>query len=141
VALETRFLVDKSAIARLHMEAVDAVLKPLLDRRRLATCAVVDLEVLFSARSFAEYDSWLSHRRAFYFNLPITEEIGDRAMEVQSKLAKRSKHRGCGTQDLLIAACAEVYRVPLLHYDRDFDLIASVAGQTTQWVVPRGEVP
>jgi predicted nucleic acid-binding protein len=72
---------------------------------------------------------------------PITEEVGERAVAVQSSLAKRSQHRGCGTQDLLIAACAEIHRVPLLHYDGNFDLIASVTGQTTQWAVPRGEVP
>jgi len=27
----------------------------------------------------------------------------------------------------------------VLHYDSDFDLIAEVTGQRTQWVVPAGE--
>ena len=43
--------------------------------------------------------------------------------------------------DLLIAAVAERERVTLLHYDRDFDLIAHITGQAMQWVVPRGTVP
>ena len=29
----------------------------------------------------------------------------------------------------------------VLHYDRDFDLIASVTGQDVEWIVPRGAVP
>ena len=141
MALGPRFLVDKSALARIHVKAVESVLQPLLKRRRLVTCAVVDLEVFYSARSPAEYEELVRHRRQSYFNLPMTQEIAERAMEVQARLVKRSQHRGCGTQDLLIAACAEAHGVPLLHYDKHFDLIASVTGQTTHWVVPRGEVP
>jgi Arc/MetJ family transcription regulator len=36
---------------------------------------------------------------------------------------------------------AERHRVTLLHYDTDFDLIAKVSGQDTQWVVPQGSLP
>ena len=32
------------------------------------------------------------------------------------------------------------HQVTVLHYDTDFDLIATVTGQPTQWVVPRGSV-
>jgi predicted nucleic acid-binding protein len=102
---------------------------------------VIDLEVLYSARSPDDYQARLTELRTDYVNLPITPEICARAVEVQSKLAVRSKHRGCGVPDLLIAACAEAYRVPLLHYDSDFELIASVTGQAVKWVVPRGTVP
>lgn len=101
---------------------------------------MIDLEVLYSARSPTEYEILLAERRAKYANLPITPQICARAVEVQAKLARRSQHRGCGTSDLLIAACAEAYWVPVLHYDRDFDLIASITGQPVQWVVPPGSV-
>lgn len=40
--------------------------------------------------------------------------------------------------DLLIAATAERHRVTLLHYDHEYDLIATVTRQPTEWVVPRG---
>lgn len=43
--------------------------------------------------------------------------------------------------DLIIAAVAERHRVTVLHYDADYDLIAEITGQPTQWVVPRGSVP
>ena len=42
--------------------------------------------------------------------------------------------------DLLIAACAEDHGLAVLHYDADFDHIASVTGQTVEWVVPAGSL-
>lgn len=42
--------------------------------------------------------------------------------------------------DLLIAAAAEEERLTVLHYDKDFDLIAQVTGQQCQWVVTRGSI-
>jgi hypothetical protein len=47
---------------------------------------------------------------------------------VQRLLAQRSQ-RGRKIPDLLIAAAAEALAVAVLHYDADFDLIASVTGQ------------
>ncbi len=43
--------------------------------------------------------------------------------------------------DLVISAVAERYRVTVLHYDGDFDRVAAVTGQSTEWVVPAGSVP
>jgi len=45
---------------------------------------------------------------------------------------------GCPT--LLVAACAALSSVTVLHHDHHFDLIADVTGQPTQWVVPCGPV-
>lgn len=42
--------------------------------------------------------------------------------------------------DLLIAACAETSGLTVLHYDADFDRIASITGQPVQWVVEPGSV-
>lgn len=141
MAVRSWYLVDKSALARMHHTTVSAVLKPLLALGGLATCAVVDLEVLYSARSPAEYKAARKERQTSYTDLPMTKEICARAVEVQARLAKRAQHRGCGTADLLIAACAELHGVPILHYDRDFEMIASITGQPAKWVVPPGSVP
>jgi predicted nucleic acid-binding protein len=40
--------------------------------------------------------------------------------------------------DLLIAAAAERHGVAVLHYDHEYELIASVTGQPVEWVVQRG---
>jgi hypothetical protein len=68
----------------------------------------------------------------------MPDEVWRRALEVQAELARRGKHRGVALPDLLIAATAERHSVTLLHYDRDYELIASVTGQATQWIVPPG---
>ncbi|MGI8506688.1 MAG: PIN domain-containing protein [Solirubrobacteraceae bacterium] len=61
------------------------------------------------------------------------------ARQVQRLLA--SKHQGGRkVPDLLIAAAAEASRLTVLHYDSDFDQIAAVTGQPTQWVLPAGSI-
>jgi hypothetical protein len=41
--------------------------------------------------------------------------------------------------DLLVAAIAQVAGVTVLHYDGDFDLIATTTGQPCEWIVPAGQ--
>ena len=43
--------------------------------------------------------------------------------------------------DLLIDAAAELYGAVLVHYDRDFDVIATFTDQPVEWIVPPGTVP
>lgn len=52
----------------------------------------------------------------------------------------RRHGRGACTRNsgLLIAASAELADLVLVHYDRDYDAIASVTGQATRWIAPRG---
>jgi predicted nucleic acid-binding protein len=42
--------------------------------------------------------------------------------------------------DLIVAAIAEVSGLSVLHYHGDFELIATITGQMTEWIVPRGSV-
>lgn len=55
-------------------------------------------------------------------------------------LAERSQHRAVPLPDLLVAACAERAELTVLHYDADFDRIAALTNQPSQWIVPRGSV-
>ena len=64
-----------------------------------------------------------------------------RALDIQAALWRGRLVRAVGLPDLLIAAVAERERVILLHYDSDYEHIASITGQPMQWVVPRGSVP
>lgn len=134
------FLADKSALARLRTQApVREALDPLMLEGEVATCGIVDLEVLYSASSPRNYrdtaDSLNGLPRA-----PLDESCVKRALEVQAMLAKRSQHRAVPLPDLLIAACAERAGLTVLHYDADFERIAKMTGQAVQWVVPRGSV-
>ncbi len=135
-----RYLADKSALARLHHEAVAAVLAPLLETGQVATSSVLELEILFSARSHRDFIETRAELGG-YTRLPTDQVDFDRAIVVMEALAKRGYHRAAGLPDLLQAAVAERHGVTLLHYDGDFDTIASVTDQSVEWVVKRGSVP
>jgi predicted nucleic acid-binding protein len=141
VAVVARYLLDTSAAARVpHRQVADRVV-PLLSAGLLATCAALDLEALYSARSPREYREVRADRRLAYEYLPTEDEDWQRALQVQAALADASRWRGVGMADLVIGAVAERNRVTVLHYDGDFDRVAAVTGQSTEWVVRAGSVP
>lgn len=106
----------------------------------LATCTVTNLEQLFSARSGTEHREWREEIALRYTRVSINQQTLDRAIEVQGLLADRGQHRGANIPDLIVAAAAEKAGLTVMHYDADFDLIATVTGQEMEWVVPRGSV-
>lgn len=134
------FLADKSALTRSDTRPqVRAVIEPLLVAGQIATCGIVDLELLYSATSPSVYERLARGLRALP-RVEIGEAVLDRALEVQARLARRARHRAVPLPDLMIAACAESADLTVLHYDADFDRIAEVTGQPVRWVVPRGAV-
>jgi len=136
------YLLDKSALARVARQpAVRAALEHLDDIGVLATTAVIDLEIGYGARNLNEFDSVAADRAALYQELPITRAVTERARQVQRELVRTGHHRGPGVPDLLIAATAELHGAVVVHYDRDFDVIAAITAQPVQWIVPSGSVP
>ena len=138
MAIAPLYLADKSALARLDHIAVSARLGPLLVDGLVATCPIIDLEVLYSARSLADYEGILTERSALP-SYPITKAAGVRAIDIQHLLARRGQHR-LPVPDLLVAAVAGINELAVIHYDADYDRIAAVTGQTVEWVVPRGSI-
>lgn len=138
MAVAPLYLADKSALARLHHPPVARRLGPLLVDGLVATTPIIDLEVLYSARSLADYEEILAERRALP-SYPLTPEVTDGATAVQHRLARGGHHR-LPLPDLLIAATAELNDLAVLHYDADYDRIAAITGQRCEWVVPRGSV-
>ena len=135
----TRFLVDKSALARMPLEPVRRRLAPIIEAGDAATCSIVDLEVLYSVRSFEEHRLTQERRALAYIKVPLSEEVFERAIEVQGELAKSGRHR-IPIPDLLVAAAAEIAGVTVLHYDSDFERISEITSQAVEWVVPKGSV-
>ena len=134
------FLADKSALTRRETRPeVREVLEPLLVAGEVASCGIVDLELLYSARNRATYRALVEALRGMPA-CPVDEPAVSRALAVQAMLAERSQHRAVPLPDLLIAACAELAGLTVLHYDADFERIAKLTGQPTQWIVPRGSV-
>jgi len=133
-----RFLVDTSVVKRLSSPEVRQVIEPLAAAGDVGRPRICDLEVGYSARNDDEWDQLVGALDAFE---PVETTAGHvrRGLQVQRLLAERSQ-RGRKIPDLLVAAAAEELHVTVLHYDSDFDLIASVTGQRCQWVVPAGSV-
>lgn len=138
MALSARYLADKSALARFPISAVGARLRPLLEEGWIATCAIVDLEVLYSSRNPAQYEAVLEERRSLDV-APITPEVMAGAIELQHRLAGRGQHR-LPIADLLISATARAAGLIVLHYDSDFERIAEVGGAAHEWVAPPGSL-
>lgn len=134
------YLADKSALTRRDTRpAVRDVVEPLLLAGKIATCGVVDLELLYSASSPRTYAALAGALRGLP-RATIDDATLDRALEVQAMLAAASQHRAVPLPDLMIAACAEGAGLTVLHYDADYDRIADLTGQPVRWVVPRGSV-
>jgi len=140
VALTARYLADKSALARMGRPAVRERLAPLIDAGRVATCSIILLEMLYSARSPEDHRATRERLSLALEVAEIDQAVLDRAVDIQALLARRSEHRGVSLPDLVIAATAERHDLAILHYDRDFDRVAAVTGQTVDWVVPAGSV-
>lgn len=137
MGLNAYFLVDTSAVARIAQPAVGARLRPLMEAGLVAGCTITDLEAGVSARSGSEWRRTRS-ARSVWPQARIDQEVLDRALEVQGALADQGLHRAVKIGDLLIAAAAEHAGLVVLHYDRDFERIASLTHQPIEWVVPVG---
>lgn len=114
------------------------VVEPLAAAGHLGRPSICDLEIGYSARTAEEWDQFVVALGAFEA-VDTTAAHVRRAMQVQRLLAQHSQ-RGRRIPDLLVAAAAETRDIAVLHYDRDFDLIASVTGQRCTWVVPADTV-
>jgi len=116
VALDRLLLLDKSALVRATAE--------MLELGEICLCAVVRLEVLYSARSAADYERIETDLDAFR-ELRIDAETIATAVSAQKDLSRRGRHR-VPIPDLLIASCAQQHQAGVLHHDRHYDALAEV---------------
>jgi predicted nucleic acid-binding protein len=100
----------------------------------IATCPVVELEFLYSARSLADRLEKARLLRDVFGWVPMGELAWARAAEVQQALTGVGKHRSAGAVDLLIAATAEHERLTVLCDDHDFLAVAGITGQRVKLV-------
>ena len=138
MALIARFLIDTSAVARMDSSLVSSRLAPLITGGVVATCATLDAEALYSARSPAEYEQIRADRRVAYEYLPTDDEHWQQAFAAQRELARTGRHRAVGIADLLTAVLAGDHRLTLVHYDADFDIASDVLTFDQRWIARRG---
>jgi predicted nucleic acid-binding protein len=121
-------LADVSALLELHQTAVAARLVGPIVGGQVATCGVVDLQVVALVAP-EERAPVLQERRQFP-RVPCGDEAADRALAVQSQLDEPLPT----TAQLLVAAAAELAGLVLLHQDPAFERIAEVTGQAVERV-------
>ena len=127
------WLIDKSAISRLHLASNATEWAVRIERGLVRISTVTLLEVGYSARSASD------HRELFagppIASMPVeylTPRIEDRALDLQAMLAERGHHRALFVPDLIVAATAELAELTVLHLDKDFELIAVITGQRVE---------
>ena len=131
------YLLDTSVLTRMKSATVRERIEHL-DSAGLARSTVTDLEIGFSAGSEGDWDRLRAALAAFR-TVEVAPHHFERAGQVQRSLAARGL-KGRKVPDLLIAAVAESTSLTVLHYDADFDHIATVTGQPTEWIVERGSI-
>lgn len=129
---EPKWLIDKSALARLAESSDPDLWSNRIERGLVHISNVTRLEIGYSAQSGDV--ARREFRESPLAAMPIeylTPKIEDRALEVQMLLADRGQHRGPSIPDLIIAATAEHSGLTILHVDKDFDTITAITGQPT----------
>lgn len=133
------YIADASAWARASDPTVLDDWANALRGEQIATCAIVKLELLYSARDGADYDR-LEADLGHLPDLPISRSAMDAAFGAMRTLAhvRPVYHRGIKLPDLLIAAAAADAGVGVLHYDRHYDRLAEVLEFESRWLAPAG---
>jgi len=136
-------LLDNSAWSRvvaggLPADRAEAV-AGWLEQRQLAICLPFLLEAGYSARANADHQEMMDGFDLLFPRVEIAAAMEDRALLTQRELAARGHHR-LAPIDVLIAACAHEAGAGVLHYDRDYDLIAEHTSLSFEsvWLAPAG---
>lgn len=129
----TEWLIDKSALVRLARSADAETWASRIERGLVRISTITRLEIGYSARSAADARSAFSTPPVSAMPVEhLTPAVEERALEVQILLAGKGQHRAPSIPDLIIAAAAELAGLTVLHLDKDFDLIASITGQSAE---------
>jgi predicted nucleic acid-binding protein len=135
-------LADTSAWTSRHRDQhVEERFNDLVEDGEIAICEVVEFELLISARdgrAFAERRTVLEALPAVSIDVPVWR----RATDVLQLLAEEAplRHRRVKLPDLLVAAAAELAGLVVVHYARDFELIAAATGQSVRALAPLGSL-
>jgi predicted nucleic acid-binding protein len=139
----SRYLVDNSVLQRLpRSPAVQtAITAQLDDEHELCCCALSLDEFAYSARSANDHAE-ASHRlRTTLLYLPLAPAIDQLILDIRAALWNTGIGRAAGVIDVALAATAVHHDATILHYDSDFDHIATAyPAARSAWIVPRGSI-
>jgi predicted nucleic acid-binding protein len=137
-------IADNSAWQR--ADRLPAHIKPAwlaaLIGHQIATSAIVNLEVLYSARSAAEFDE-LEEELDALRDVPITRSVCRTALWAIREINHSRRPCRISPPDALIAAAAHHAEgvSGVLHYDHHYDRLADVLAVESVWIAPAGSIP
>ncbi|MHB8243388.1 MAG: PIN domain-containing protein [Solirubrobacteraceae bacterium] len=134
-------VVDTSAWARAHNAGVREQWTQALRADRLRISPAARLEILIGARDGGTFDE-LAEELSLLRAAPLTPAVLRAAEAAMATLAHRSDgaHR-IPIVDYLLAASAQESGAAVIHYDRDYDLLAEVMTFDSVWLAPPGSIP
>jgi predicted nucleic acid-binding protein len=133
-------LIDSSAWSRWRKPAAGERLASAAEAGEIVVCLPFLLEVGYSARSGAGHAALMGDL-ALLPHVELGPEVERLALRAQSELAGIGHHR-LAPNDLVIAACAHHSGHGVLHYDRDYDVIAAHTSLefASEWIAPAGSL-
>jgi predicted nucleic acid-binding protein len=131
-------IADTSAWARAAHPLVRDLWAAALRGRQIATCSIVTLELMYSARNDQEL-AVVEAEQALLRDIPVATSAQRAAIGALRDLASDGpgQHR-VPLADALIAAAAQDAGVDVLHYDHHYDRLARALHFTSVWVAPPG---
>lgn len=133
-------IADTSARIRTHARGVREQWVAAVESEQIATCSIVTMELLFSARDAASVAQTEKIEAAFR-QIPVTASVQRAAIAAVRELAQggAGNHR-VPPPDLMIAAAAQEAGVGVLHYDNHYDRLAEVLNFDSVWIAPPGSL-
>jgi predicted nucleic acid-binding protein len=137
-------LLDNSAWSRLAHPALTTAradeIADALERGELVVSLPFLLEAGYSAHDATVHGQPLDE----LLTLPrvgVDEEVEDRALAAQRRLARAGHHR-LPPVDLILAALADRHGIGILHYDGDYDLVLERTDLRFEsvWLATRGSL-
>ncbi len=137
-------LLDNSAWARLLQGTVPQdranAIGDRMDRDEIAVCLPFLLEAGYSAQSAVKHRSMMDR----FETLPrvaIDGEVERMTLQAQRELAEIGYHR-LAPIDVIVAACAHRAEAGVLHYDRDYEILAEHTSLIFEsvWLAPPGSL-
>jgi predicted nucleic acid-binding protein len=142
--VSVELLLDNSAFVRLASPALRErraqEIADALEQLLIGVCLPFLLKAGYSARSPTDHDELLRELTALPM-LHIDTEVERRALDAQRELARAGHHR-LPPVDLIISALADRHGVGVLHYDHDYDALATKTDLhfTSVWLARRGSL-
>ena len=133
-------IADTSAWARAPHPLIRERWAAALRGRQIATCSIVTLELLYSARDERELAT-LEAEQALLRDVPVAVSAQRAAIGALRNLAAdgAGQHR-VPIAYALIAAAAQEAGVDVLHYDHHYDRLAQALSFASVWIAPPGNL-